>query len=758
VTGDFNGDGIPDLALLSANTEYGSPTFVTILLGKGNGTFTTGSTIQATGTSSDSTNPVLVCSDFNGDDKADLAILAGGLADSSYVTSLLGNGDGTFAAPQTTFVYQQDDGGDYIPGRLIAADFNGDGKMDLATVGDYVGFGGISILLGNGDGTFKAAGSNLEISQGYGLIATGDFNGDHIPDLVATQYFGPASATIFLGKGDGTFTTGTSWTITTFPGSIVVGDFNGDGALDLAIGNDNAVSVFLGKGDGTFDQGPGSPLTGAGLSLVAGDFNQDGKLDLAGIDNYYDQIDLFTAAGDGTFTESVTTPNVSQDVPGAGPRVIVPADFNGDGAPDLAMLNTNVSTTSILLSEPTETASAKVDGIAPIGTETHNVEARYSGNSTYASSVSGTVVLFPGTAPVTFSPAAGTYPAPQRITLSESIPGASIYYSASGTVITNGFVQYIGPISLPVAGNEEIQAYATETGYSPGTTAVADFTLTPAGTASASVSLTPSASTITDQQAVSIAVAVSGASGQAVPTGSVSLAIAAFKAQENLKNGATTLNIPAGTLSAGANHVTVTYSGDTTYAVAKGSTTITVVPVVISQPTTVSVSPGGSATAKLVLSSDSTYSGTMRLTCALTKSPASAQDLPTCSLNPTSVAMTPNGTASTVFTVQTTKSSQAASVDSFGWRLPWIGGGSTAFAVVILLGVPNRRRRWAWMITLVMVAGAAGATGCGGGSQTSPAQSTTATTTPGNYVFTVTGTDVANAGITAVTTVNVTVQ
>jgi hypothetical protein len=269
------------------------------------------------------------------------------------------------------------------------------------------------------------------------------------------------------------------------------------------------------------------------------------------------------------------------------------------------------------------------------------------------------------------------------------------------------------------------------------------------------VSLTQSALTITDQQSVSIAITVSGASGQAVPTGSVSLAIAAFHAQENLKNGATTLNIPAGTLSAGANHITLTYSGGTIYAIAKGSTTITVGPIIISQPTRVSVSPGGSATAKLILSAGGAYSGTMHLACALTT--AAPQDPPTCSLNPTSVAITPNGTASTVFTVQTTASSQTSSIDSFGWRMRWIRSGS-AFAGVILLGLTNRRRRWAWMTALVMIVGAAGAIGCGGGSETSPAQGKTAATTPGSYVFTVTGTDAANAGITTVTTVNVTVQ
>jgi hypothetical protein len=356
---------------------------------------------------------------------------------------------------------------------------------------------------------------------------------------------------------------------------------------------------------------------------------------------------------------------------------------------------------------------------------------------------------------VTFSPAAGTYPTPQTIALSESIPGTTIYYSGSGIVNTNGFVKYTGPIALPVAGNEEIQAYATETGYLLPAPAVADFILTPAGTAAASLSLNPSASTITDQQQVSITVAASGGSGQAVPTGSVAVAIAALNLQENLSNGSAVLNIPPGVLSAGVNHVTVAYSGDTTYATTKGTTTITVAPVIISQSNTVNVSQGASATAKLVLSVGSTYSGKLSLACALTKSPAGAQDQPTCSLNPTSVTITPNGTANTVFTVQTTASSQVAGVYTFGWGLRWIGGGGVAFASIFVLSLPNRRRRW--LLAVVLITIAADAIGCGGGSQTSSIQNPTATT-PGNYVFSVTGTDAADAGISTVTTINVTVQ
>jgi hypothetical protein len=143
----------------------------------------------------------------------------------------------------------------------------------------------------------------------------------------------------------------------------------------------------------------------------------------------------------------------------------VAADFNQDGVPDLAMLTKNVATASVLLTTLTEAATATVNHIAPIGAGTHNVEASYSGDSTYGPEVSSTIALTAGLAPVVFAPTAGTYSTPEAITLSESIPGSTIYYSASGTVNTNGFVPYTSPIPLTESGVTTIQAYATETGY-----------------------------------------------------------------------------------------------------------------------------------------------------------------------------------------------------------------------------------------------------------------------------------------------------
>ncbi len=490
VAGDFNGDGLPDLAVLSTDNINGDSGTIALFFGKGDGTFTAGPTTPVA-TSNLTAYTVMIGGDFNGDGKMDLAVLSPSIAyDSDNVTTYLGNGDGTFGAPQTsTATNLNQAGGDVLPGAMVAGDFNGDGKIDLAIVGDYANVGGVNILLGNGDGTFKA-GATFDSNQGFGQIATGDFNGDGIPDLVATNYFAPGGATILLGKGDGTFSdTGTPLPIDTFARSIVVGDFSGDGKLDLAFGFTGAVEVYLGNGNGTFTQASGSPVSGAGMSLVAGDFNHDGKLDLAGIDNYNDQIDLFSGAGDGTFTETVTTPNVSPTW--LGPFAVVAADFNGDGVPDLAMLTKNQATASILLTEPTETASATVNGIAPVGAGTHNVEATYPGDIHYGSSVSSTVALTAGLAPLVISPAAGRYSSVQTVTLTESVPGATIYYMAYGIVNTNGFVPYTGPIPLTQGGTETIQAYATETGYQQSNFVTASYTLVLPTTATPVISPAP---------------------------------------------------------------------------------------------------------------------------------------------------------------------------------------------------------------------------------------------------------------------------
>jgi FG-GAP-like repeat len=289
------------------------------------------------------------------------------------------------------------------PQVVVAADFNNDGNWDLATA-DFTS-NDVSILLGNGDGTFQPA-LQFSTTMGPSALGVGDFNGDGIPDLAVTEYgFNSSALAIFLGNGDGTFRAGAVYTSVSFPYSVTVADFNGDGILDLAVSNNatNNVGVMFGNGDGTFQSptaysvpepervlaadvnGDGHPdlevlaycgrdpktcqtggvavflNDGSGTfgkpayfntngigpdGIAAADLNHDGKVDLVVANNNFQApstIAVFFGNGDGTFKLAVNY-NV-----GSGPAGIAIADLNGDGNPDIAVANTGSSNVSILL-------------------------------------------------------------------------------------------------------------------------------------------------------------------------------------------------------------------------------------------------------------------------------------------------------------------------------------------------------------------------------------------------------------------------
>ena len=260
----------------------------------------------------------VITADFNGDGRLDLAVV--NQADNT-VSILLGKTDGTFQQ-QVTYPTGAS------PNAIFAADFNGDGHLDLAITDSQANT--VSILLGNGDGTFQPKVDFAVGNDPYALVAA-DFNGDKNIDLaVANNNDGTVS--ILLGNGNGTFQSPSTVTVGQSPESIVSADFNADGKPDLAVANyrGGSVSVLLGNGDGTFNASTVSVIPNP-FSLLAGDFNNDGKVDLLTPDEYTGQLDLLLGNGDGTFQTPIAV-NLAPYV-----TAVAAADFNHDGFLDLAV-------------------------------------------------------------------------------------------------------------------------------------------------------------------------------------------------------------------------------------------------------------------------------------------------------------------------------------------------------------------------------------------------------------------------------------
>jgi hypothetical protein len=331
---DLNADGRPDLAVANSGEFSGSPSTVSVLLGVGDGTF---------GTKTDfgvGINPSSVAiADLNADGKPDLVVPNNYFA--GTVSVLLGNGDGTFGT-KTDF-----DTGDSPPSVAIA-DFNADGRPDLAV--PTSSSDAISVLLGNGDGTFGAK-TDFGTAARPVSLACADLNADGKPDLVvACPTVDPRIAigrvSVLLGNGDGTFGTHTEFGFNpaSSPGAVAIGDLNGDARPDLALVpvGSSSVGVLLGNGDGTFgaqtDFGTGSYSS----SVAIADLNADGRPDLA-VTNGSAAVSVLLGNGDGTFGPKTNFGT------GLGPSPVVIADVNADGRPDLAVASYSSNSVSVLL-------------------------------------------------------------------------------------------------------------------------------------------------------------------------------------------------------------------------------------------------------------------------------------------------------------------------------------------------------------------------------------------------------------------------
>jgi len=527
---DVNGDGKPDIVVANSGSNT-----VGVLLGNGDGTFQPAVTYDSGGVYPWS----VAVADLNGDGAPDIVVVncnaecQGG--EESTAGVLLNNGDGTFREVVT---YDTGEGG-YAMGIAIA-DVNGDGKPDLviANCGGCFGYeypGSVSVLLGNGDGTFQGAWTYL--MWWPSSVAVTDVNGDGRPDIVVATggYVGePGQVGVLLGNGDGTFQSAGSYD-SSGAFSVAVADLNGDGKPDIAVANlgSNTAGVLLGNGDGTFqsavtyDSGGDYPS-----SIAVADVNGDSKPDLLIANVCHNSpycwngvVGVLLGNGDGTFqTALIYDTGAGDDI---SPQWLAVADVNGDGTPDVIVANVYSGNVSVLLNNTgphASTTTALASSLNP---------------STYGEAVTFTAaVSSPG-----------------------GVPTGTVVFSdgsnALGSVtLVNGQAAFLD--SLLAAGSHSITAaYQGSTSFSPSTSAPLNQVV---NTATTTTSLASSLNPALINELLTYTATVASQYGGAV-TGTVVFqdggsTVATVNMTSNQAAYTTSYKTP------GTHAITATYSGD----------------------------------------------------------------------------------------------------------------------------------------------------------------------------------------------------
>ena len=375
-TADMNGDGLVDV--ISPNSATSTGDGVSVFLNAGGGTLGTPTSYTTRGAGPGGYQPyALAAADFNGDGKADIASAnfeSGGAFQPFSVSLLFGDGAGALGAPTNTAVGLSPDG-------VLAVDLTNGGLPDVVVANR--GSNSISVL-SNNDGVLAAA-VDYPVGQAPSNIATGDFNGDGKPDL-AVSNAGDDTLSLLLNNGDGTFAPATSLAVGFGQNFVAVADMNKDGRPDLVVSDFSvSLAVFLGTGGGTF--GPAiRTLAGEGVNnLAVADFDGDGTPDVAVANRRDSTVEVLTGNGDGTLRTPVTfaTNLIAWDV--------TTADLDGNGKPDLIVGSYNPGGTTpafvTLLNfstpattptpTPTPTVTKTIGGLDPgfgtNGLASHNV-------------------------------------------------------------------------------------------------------------------------------------------------------------------------------------------------------------------------------------------------------------------------------------------------------------------------------------------------------------------------------------------------
>ena len=385
-------------------------------------------------------------------------------------------------------------------------DFNNDGVQDLAVTSDTGDT--VSVLLGNHDGTFQAQ-RQYPVGAAPIDIAVGDFNGDGIFDL-AIANADSNNVGILLGNGDGSFKAQVTYPAGRSPSSVATGDLNSDGKLDLVTANNQGVSVLLGNGDGMFQAETEYPAGSASHAVALSDLNGDGVLDVASAtdDN---TVAVLLGNGDGTLQTAVTYPASGNNI-----LDISFGDLNGDGVPDVVVPNFDSNSMYVLLGSVTQTATATLSPVAPVGTGTHQAQAQYAGDAFNSASSSSTVALTatPRQTGLSFVVSANPVIAGQSVTLTAMLSGYSYqsftttgepvtFYSGSAALgsaplNSNGQANFVTS-SLPAGADSLTAQYAGDGNF---TAASSNVVMLVVNAAPASFTITPSPSSETVSRGV----------------------------------------------------------------------------------------------------------------------------------------------------------------------------------------------------------------------------------------------------------------